>query len=60
MSIGGYYPTILVFMVIGALAGTVLGAIGGWLAHDVGWWGVGLLLGLLYGTVVGFARADRT
>lgn len=56
---GHYYLTILALMVIGGVVGTVLGAAFGYLGHEVGWWGVGLLLGLLYGTIVGFALADR-
>lgn len=54
-----YYGTILVFMVLGALIGAVVGAVFGFLGHEVGWWGVGLLLGLIYGTIGGFSAADR-
>ena len=55
----GYYGIILIFAVIGALVGTLIGAAFGWAGHEVGWWGVGLLLGLIYGTIAGFAVADR-
>jgi hypothetical protein len=54
-----YYLTILVVMMIGALSGTVLGALYGWAGHEIGWWLVGLVLGLIYGTIGGFALADR-
>ena len=54
-----YYLTVLVLMVLGALVGTALGALYGWAGHEIGWWGVGLLLGLIYGTIGGFALAER-
>ncbi len=57
---GNYFLTILIYTVIGALVGTVIGAAFGWLGKEVGWWGVGLLLGLIYGAIVGFAAADRS
>ena len=56
---GGYYGTILIVMVLGALVGTLAFALFGYLGHEVGWWGVGLLLGLIYGAIAGFAVADR-
>jgi hypothetical protein len=55
----GYFPTILVFMALGALVGLVVGAVYGYAMREVGWWGVGLLLGMIYGTIGGFAVADR-
>ena len=55
----GYYRTILIFTVLGGLVGTVIGAVFGWAGNEIGWWGVGLLLGLIYGTISGFALADR-
>jgi hypothetical protein len=55
----GYYGTVAVIMVIGALIGTGIGALWGFLGHEIGWWGVGLLLGLIYGTIAGVSMADR-
>lgn len=60
MALGNYYATILLYMVLGAFVGTLLGALYGWLGHEVGWWGIGLLLGLIYGTLRGFAVADAS
>ena len=59
MSNARYYRTIFIFMVLGGLIGMVTGAVFGWVGHEVGWWGVGLLLGLIYGTLSGFALADQ-
>lgn len=59
MSRAGYYGTILIFMVLGGLAGMVVGAAYGFLGHEVGWWGVGLLTGLFYGVIAGFSLAER-
>ena len=55
----GYFGTILLYAVLGALLGLAIFAAFGWLGKEVGWWGVGLLLGLIYGTLAGFAAADR-
>ena len=55
----GHVGTVLLCGVLGALAGLVIFAAFGWLGKEVGWWGVGLLLGLIYGTLVGFSVADR-
>ena len=55
----GYFGTVLLCAVLGALAGLVIFAAFGWLGKEVGWWGIGLLLGLIYGTLVGFSVADR-
>jgi len=56
---GNYYLTIIVVMALGGLAGTAIGALYGFAGHEQGWWGVGLLLGIIYGTLGGFALADR-
>lgn len=58
MVAGRYYLTILAMMVIGAVGGTLIGALYGWAGHEVGWWLVGLVLGLIYGVIGGFAMAD--
>lgn len=55
---GNYFLTIFVSMLAGGLTGTVVGAIFGYAGNEVGFWGVGLLLGLLYGTIIGFAAAE--
>ena len=55
----GYFSTILLYAVLGAVVGLAIFAVFGWLGREVGWWGVGLLLGLIYGTLAGFAVADR-
>lgn len=55
----GYYSTVLVFMILGAVVGTIIGTAFGWLGKEVGWWGVGLILGLIYGTITGVSVADR-
>jgi hypothetical protein len=56
---GNYYLTILAYMLVAGLVGTGVAAVLGYAGHEVGWWGVGLLLGLLYGAVVGFSAADK-
>jgi hypothetical protein len=56
---GNYYLTILVYMLVGGFVGTVIGAVFGYAGHEVGWWGVGLLLGLLYGTITGCSVTDQ-
>ncbi len=59
MAGGRYWLTIVVVMLIGGLVGTGIGAVYGYAGHEVGWWGVGALLGLIYGTIGGFALADK-
>lgn len=53
-----YVMTMLIFTVAGAVIGTIVGAIFGYAGNEVGFWGVGLLLGIMYGTLVGFSRAE--
>ncbi|MFN8556971.1 MAG: hypothetical protein U0531_06335 [Dehalococcoidia bacterium] len=60
MLLNGYYRVMLVMMVLGGLAGALLLGAVGWVVQQPGWWGVGLLLGLFYGTIGGFALADRS
>jgi len=57
---GHYFLTVFVLMVLGGVIGTLLGALYGWAGQEAGWWGVGLLLGLFYGTIGGVAVAERS
>lgn len=59
MLAGRYWLTILMITIAGGLLGTLIGAAYGYAGHEPGWWGVGLLLGLIYGTIGGFSAADR-
>lgn len=54
-----YVLTILVVMALGGVAGLLVGAIWGYAGREAGWWLAGLMLGLLYGVIGGFALAER-
>jgi hypothetical protein len=56
--LSNYVVTMLVSTVAGALIGAIVGAIFGYAGNEVGFWGVGLLLGMMYGTLVGFSLAE--
>lgn len=59
MLAGRYFLTILVVTIIGGLVGALIGAVYGYGGQEPGWWAVGALLGLFYGTIGGFSLADR-
>ena len=42
-----------------AVAGALLGEVWGYFAQEEGWWGAGMLLGLVLGIVAGVAVAER-
>ena len=44
----------------GGLIGALLGVIWGFGAQETGWWGAGMILGLVIGIVAGVAVAERT
>jgi len=46
-------------MILMGIAGALLGAVWGFFAQEVGWWGAGMLLGLVLGIAGGLAVAER-
>ena len=42
-----------------AVIGALLGALYGFAINEIGWWGAGLLLGLIIGPIVGLSVAER-
>ena len=46
-------------MLAAAILGALLGAIWGFFAQESGWWGAGMLLGLVLGIIGGVAVAER-
>ena len=46
-------------MLAAALVGALLGAAWGFFAQEEGWWGAGMLLGLVLGIVGGVSVAER-
>jgi hypothetical protein len=46
--------------VIGGVLGALVGAVWGFAAQEIGWWGAGMILGLFLGIVGGVAVAERT
>lgn len=53
-----YYFTVLVATLAGGVIGSLIGALFGYVGNEVGWWGVGMLLGLFYGVIAGFSLAE--
>jgi F0F1-type ATP synthase assembly protein I len=46
-------------MLAAGVLGIVVGAIWGFFAQETGWWGAGMLLGLILGIVFGVSVAER-
>ena len=46
-------------MLAAGILGALLGVIWGFFAQESGWWGAGMLLGLVLGIVGGVAVAER-
>ena len=45
--------------VAGGVVGALVGEIWGFAAQEIGWWGAGMLLGLVIGIIAGVAVAER-